>query len=59
MILKISHKDKEKLENEYYDWLKNNSEPGKITIDCPYNFMAFLEMKKFKKLCKLLDKKSI
>lgn len=48
MKLKISHENKEKLENEYYDWLKVNCKIGR-TIDCPYNFLVFLETKKFAK----------
>jgi hypothetical protein len=46
MKLKIPHQQKLKLEEEYWQWLKIKNGDFK-KIDCPYNFMTFLETKKY------------
>jgi len=46
MRIKIDHQIKLKLEKEYWKWLRIKDGDFK-RIDCPYNFMVFLETKKF------------
>jgi hypothetical protein len=47
MKLKIDHNTKEKLELDYYNWLIIRDGSFR-RIDCPYNFLTFLETKKIK-----------